>query len=74
MTRSVNTDRYPDADYTPNDMGPPDNRSSYEWKEKMDELKKDWENGIINEVLLAEFEEKENDSIYQLALMYGYQP
>lgn len=36
--RSVNLDRYPEADYTPNDIGPPDRRFSYEEQAYRDEF------------------------------------
>lgn len=44
MTKSYNTDRYPEADYTPNDMGPPQSSNGPEkWKEFEDLEKKGWE-------------------------------
>lgn len=61
MTKSYNLDRYPDADYTPNDMGPPDIRYSYEMQERIRDLQNDWDNGIVNEILWQETQETNNE-------------
>ncbi len=65
MTRSTNN---PEADYTPNDMGLVERRLSHEEEQRILELKQDWEDGIINEVIWAETEQnlKKNKELIAL--------
>ncbi len=55
MTRSVNTDRYPEADYTQNDMGAIERSNTPDmWAERK-------EDGIVHEIACQDEQEKLQD-------------
>jgi hypothetical protein len=55
MTKSYNTDRYPDADYTPNDVGPPERSNGPQVKfEDLERTDEYWEKMAEMELDLME--------------------